>query len=256
MKRLALASFLLVAGSVHAQELGDQAALRRALAVDPFAVTSYRILATRLVPAARAKLVAELGSSPRFADQIVAARLLIDGGQVALARARLHQSASQLPADVRTLDAYTQLALSAGAYADAATSAEAALRSGRTPPRLLEAAIAELRQGRHKEGLALLAEVRAKDAAGVASEAAIGALIAQRMVPEAIELLSAQLEARPGQTVVGSVTQWRQLADLHRQLEHVSAANEALLHALDIEPSATGRRALAQALLHSSRDKK
>lgn len=256
MKRLALSFFLLLAGSAYAQELGDQAALRRALAVDPFAITSYRILAGRLLPGTRGKLVAELGASPRFADQIVAARLLIDEGQVALARARLHQSASQLPADVRTLDAFAQLALSAGAYADAATAAGAALRSGRTPPRLIEAAIAELRQGHRKEGLALLGEVRAKDTAGVASEAAIGALLAQRMVPEAIELLRAQLEARPGQTVVGSVTQWRQLADLERQLDHADAASDALLHALDVEPSTTGRRALAQALLHAGRDKK
>ncbi|MEO6951015.1 MAG: hypothetical protein ABI321_04305 [Polyangia bacterium] len=256
MKRLALSAFLLIAGSSYAQELGDQAALRRALAVDPFAVTSYRILAGRLTAATRQKLVAELSASPRFADQIVAARLQIDAGQAALARARLHQSVAQLPPDARTLDAYAQLALSAGAYAEASTAAQTALRTGRTAPRLIEAAIAELRQGHHKEGLALLSEVRSKDAAGVASEAALDALLGQRMVAEAAELLRAQLETRPGQTVVGSVTQWRQLADLERQLGHADAANEAMLKALDVEPSATGRRSIAQSLLHASRDKK
>lgn len=259
MKPLTLALLLslpmshLALAPVAFAQAAELPALRKALGIDPFAITPYRLLLLRLTPPTRNKLLAELGASPQFADQVLAARLEIDAGQAVPARARLKRAASQLPSDTREIDAFAQLALQAGAYPEAAQASNAGLQRGRTAPRLVTAAIAELRQGRRAEGLALLGELRQKDKTGVAADAAIDAMVAQRMLPEAAELLRAQLEARPQ---AGAAAQWKQLGDLERQMGHTGQATDALLHALDSEPTPTGRRAIAQGLLRLNREKK
>jgi predicted TPR repeat methyltransferase len=255
MKRSLAIALVCLAGQAAAQVGGDGSALRRALQIDPFAVAPYRLLVTGLKPVDRRKLVDELSRSTKFADQVVVARLELDGGSPAAARTALHTALPTLPVESRAIDAYCQLALTSGAFADAAVAAQRALERGRTPPRLVTAAIAELRQGKQKEGLALLGEARGKDPSGSSTDAALDTLLGQHLVEEGATLLRAQLDehsGRPG----GTATQWRRLADLERQLGHVDAAANALLRSLDLETSPTGRRAASQALLRQYREQK
>ena len=232
---------------------GDTAALRRALEVDPFAIAPYRLLAVNLRPADRRKLAEEIARGARFSDLVLAARLQLDAGQIDEARARVRQAAVALPTDVRQLDAFCQLAMSAGAHAEMAVAAHRTLDKNRTPQRLVVAAIAELRQGHRKEGLALLAEVRSKDPSGAAADGMIDALLGQHMFAESAELLRAELSYATG---APNAAKWRRLADLDRQLDRPADASDALLHALDAESSSIGRRAVAQGVLRLHRERK
>jgi hypothetical protein len=256
MKRALVLVTLLTATSASAQLTGDASALRRALKIDPFAVAPYRLLATGLRPTDRRTLLDELSHSGQFADQVLAARLDLDGGQAAAARGAVHTAIAVLPLDARSLDAFCQLALSSGAFADAAVAAERALERGRTPGRLVTAAIAELRQGKQKEGLALITEARGKDPSGGATDAALDTLLGQHMTEEAVALLRAQLDDGSGKPRgTGNAAQWRRLADLERQLGRFDATSDALLHVLDLETTPTGRRSAAQSVLRLYRER-
>ena len=168
----------------------------------------------------------------------------------------MHDAASHLPSELRALDAFGQLALSVGAFADADQAVQRALVIGRTPARLVTAAIAELRQGKSKEGLALLAEAQRRDPSGGAVEAALDTLLGQHMVAEAADLLRAQLAPDGKPAPSADAAAWRRLADLERQLGHSDGEAQALLHALDAETFATGRRSTSQALLRNYRARK
>ena len=259
MKRyIFMMCIVLCARTASAQGLSadDLTQLRSALEIDPFAVAPYRLLTAGLPPAGRRKLADVLAHKPDFANQVVAARLDADAGQVPIARTLLHNASLHLPPEERTLDAFAQLALSVGAYAEASLAMQAAFRTERTPQRLVTAAIAEMRQGKNKEGLALLAEARKKDPSGGAADAALDALLGQRMIAEAADLLRAELTPGGKPAPSASASTWRKLADLERQLNHADAETQALFQALDAETFATGRRSTSQAILRSYRDRK
>lgn len=253
---LAVASFGARAAVAQGLSADDLAQLRAALDADPFAVAPYRLLTAGLSPPGRNRLAGMLAKKGDFASLVVAARLDADVGQAAAARGLLRDASHHLPADERTLDAFGQLALSVGAYAEAGLAVEGSLRTARTPQRLVTLAIADLRQGKSKEGLAYLAEAQKKDPYGGATDAALDALLGQRMIAEAAELLRAQLQPGGKPAPSASAAQWRRLADLERQLGHADAQAQALLHALDVETFATGRRSTGQQLLRVYRDRK
>jgi tetratricopeptide (TPR) repeat protein len=259
MKRLFfMVCVLATARSAAAQGLSpdDLQQLRSALEIDPFAVAPYRLLTAGLPPAGRRKLTDVLAHKPDFANQVVAARLDADAGQVPVARTLLHSAGQHLPPEERTLDAFAQLALSVGAYAEVSLAMQAAFRTERTPQRLVTAAIAEMRQGKNKEGLALLAEARKKDPSGGAADSALDALLGQRLIAEAADLLRAELMPSGKPAATGDAATWRKLADLEHQLNHPEAETQALFQALDAETFATGRRATSQAILRSYRERK
>lgn len=236
---------------------GDVTALRRSLAIDPFALAPYRLLAVNLKPAERIKLAEELARAGPFPDSVLAARLYLDAGRVELARACLRDASAKLPSDPRPLDAFCQLAMSTGAYAEMGLAARRALERGRSPQRLVVAAIAELRQGRQKEGLALLAEVRSKDPSGAAADGMLDALLGQRLFAEGAELLRAELGNSVASTTPNAAVaaKWRRLADLERQLNRPERASDALLHALDVESASISRRAVAQMVMRIHRER-
>jgi tetratricopeptide (TPR) repeat protein len=259
MRRLFVAVALLgsLCARAYAQGTTDYSGVRRALEVDPFAIAPYRLLTSGLSSTGRTALLADLGRGGRFADLVLMARLQSDGGQIAPARGTLQRAAQLLPDDSRALDAFCQLAMQNGAFAEAGAAAKKALERGRTPQRLVAAAITELRLGKRKEGLELLAEARKKDPVGSAADSALDVLLGQHMANEAAELLRAQLEpGGDGARGTGGAAQWRRLAELERQLGHTQQSSEAYLRALDTETSPTGRRAMAQSLMRLHREKK